>query len=427
MLSYEQTQKIKQLLDSCYPAAEIVRITGLSAPTVYKYIKILKGGPDHDKKIVLEESNMVSKKVAPYVGFIEEQLEHGSQNTAKLYQKLTDNGFVGSYGLVNDYVKSKHGGIDKGRERMYQRVETDPGEQAQVDWGTFGKINVNGRTLNLYVFVYVLSYSRAMYAEFATSQKQRTFQECHIHAFNKLGAPKKIRYDNVKTVVISRKRLPEGGEHINYNFDFSNFAKYYKFEPEICPPYYPRSKGKVEAGVKYLRYNFMEGEAYKKTFKSIDELNQKVWSWLDNIANNRIHSTTKERPIDRWNKERDKLFITKDYPLYQNNILTSRRASQNSMVTFKRSSYWVPNCYARKKIDIIEINNNGSITLRFLYRGSKIIEYLASNKPGEWILPKNGGLIPDQETVGKKKKKRIILHTEVQERDLNHYNKFINL
>lgn len=308
MIKEEKIKEIEALLNSGLPVKEIASAVGVSITTTYSYKKLLR-----QRMAITESKNThaqedIPAKLIPYRLLTDDYIRRQVFNASKIYQDLKERGFSGSYSLINKYFRKKE--IEKGfsRVRTYQKVESDPGEQAQVDWGHFGKIKIGGETVNLYAFVYVLSYSRAMYAEFVTSQKQQIFQECHIHAFNTLGAPKKIRYDNIKTVVTSRKKLSANRYDIRYNFDFLNFAQYYKFKPEACPPYYPQAKGKVEAGVKYIRNNLMNGEAYNKTFLSVNELNKKLWRWLDKRANTRIHATTKERPIERWEREKQDLF-----------------------------------------------------------------------------------------------------------------------
>jgi transposase len=429
MLSEDQILEIQKLKNFGISNAEIAYNMEISVGSVYKYANlaapILSNSALYTQQVENSEQNPIPKLLEPYTELISDLLRRKVYNSSKVYQNLVTAGFKGSYVIVNDFIRKKERERYPNRIRIYQKVETEPGEQAQVDWGYFGKIKVNGDITNLYAFVYVLSYSRAMFAKFVTSQKQRTFQECHVQAFKRLGIPKRIRYDNVKTVVISRKRTEAGGEYIVYNFDFSNFARYYNFEVEICPPYYPQSKGKVESGVKYLRKNFWNGEKFKKTFNFIDELNNKLTLWLNSHANNRIHSTTRERPVDRWNKEKQDLFIIDNFPAYQNCQLSSRRASQNSMVTYKRSAYWVPQEFARRKIDIKEIDNGGMVKLEFQFKGKKIIEYPFASKIGSWILPKDNSML-----LNKKRQKLIvrekIWNIEVQKSNLEYYDKFIN-
>ncbi|HEX9504360.1 MAG TPA: IS21 family transposase [Patescibacteria group bacterium] len=413
MLKIQEINKIKDLIGFDYNIKQISEILGISLATVYKY----KAISNLNSKLPTD-SNYPSK-LAPFVNLIEAEIKRGVFNSVKIHRKLTENGCQASYSLVNSLVRDKV--IQKKvRKQLYQRVETAPAEQAQVDWGHFGKIIIDGQKFNLYVFAYQLAYSRIIYAEFVTSQKQLVLQRCHIHAFNKLGVPKKIRYDNMKTVVTSRKKVNDK-VYINYNFEFLNFAKYYKFEPEACPPYYPQSKGKIESTVKYIKSDFIKGEKFNKTFKSIDELNQKLWLWIDNVANVRVHATTHEKPIERWMEEKGNLFFTKDYPIYENNIRSSRRASQNSMVTYKLSAYGVPPLYARKKIDVVEKIVSGVNKLYFYFKGKKIMEHNLAKKRGEWILPET---LPSKQTNQKKVAEGRLV--EVQERDLEYYNQFFN-
>ena len=414
MLKAQEITKIKELIGFDYNAKQISEILGISLATVYKYKAPPVLNPNSST------SNGYPSKLAPFVDLIEDEIKKGVFNSVKIHRKLTENGCHASYSLVNNLVRDKIS-QKKIRKQPYQKIETTPGDQAQVDWGHFGKILINGQKFNLYVFAYQLSYSRMIYAEFVTSQKQLVLQQCHIHAFDKLGVPKKIRYDNMKTVVTSRKKLNDK-VYINYNFEFLNFAKYYKFEPEACPPYYPQSKGKIESTVKYIKNDFIKGEKFNKTFKSIEELNEKLWFWVDNVANTRLHATTHERPIDRWKKEKNLLFFTGNYPTYENNLRSSRRASQNSMVTYKLSAYWVPPLYARKKIDVVEKVVNGVNKLYFYSKGRKIMEHNLAKKRGEWVLPET--LPTKQDTPKKAGEVRFV---EVQERDLEYYNQFFNI
>lgn len=294
MISNSEISKIRTLHKSGLPVAKIAEILHRSLPSIYKYLKEIKKNSQSE---VEDAPKDIPSKIVPYIENIDHKLKSGMLNNSKIFKEVKSVGYKGSYGLLNRYLQDKRHEKTTESVRAYQKIETDPGEQAQVDWGHFGKINVENKMVNLYIFVYVLSYSRAMYAEFTTSQRQQVWQNCHINAFEKLGVAKKLRYDNLKTVVISREKM-HGVEKINYNFDFMNFARHYKFEPEACPRYYPRAKGKVEAGVKYLRNNFMSGEVFKKSFKSLDELNVKLEEWLQKTANNRIHSTTKLKPKD---------------------------------------------------------------------------------------------------------------------------------
>lgn len=278
MISNQQIAEIEKLSSEGNSALQIANTLSISTPSVYKYLKRLAGG--NSTNLLDSETENISTKIKPFIEEISQKVKGGVANNRKIFEELAAKGFTGSYSLLNTYLQEKRAEKSTRSIRTFQKVETNPGEQGQVDWGQFGTVIINNMKVNLYIFVYVLSYSRAMYAEFTTSQKQKIWQECHMNAFERLGIPKKLRYDNLKSVVISRQKLPGGEEKINFNPDFLNFSRYYKFEIEACPLYYPASKGKVEAGVKYLRNNFMSGEVFQKTFNSIDELNAKLSEWL---------------------------------------------------------------------------------------------------------------------------------------------------
>lgn len=427
MLKSSQLEKMKILVEQGYSASQISNNLGISTATTYKYLSLLKNSPTND--ILTKSPSLISNKLLPFLPSIDKRIDGGMHNTVKILREITNEGYNGSYGLLNKYINQKKEEKIKSQNKSYLRVETAPGEQAQVDWGSFGKISIDGRQLNLSVFVYVLSYSRIMYAEFVTTQAQAAFQKCHMNAFAKWGVPQNIRYDNVKTVVINRTRLTDGTENINYNFEFSNFARYYKFNIDVCPPYYPRAKGKVEAGVKFLRHNFMSGEKSGRTFKTLKELNQKLQDWLDNYANQRIHATTKEKPVDRWQKEKNNLSMVGEHNKYRISFMHSRYSSGYSMVTYKKNSYWIPEAYARKKINIMEDESNGLSKLYFYFKGEKIIEHVMSNKVGDWVYPSDYGAPntkrDDPASVDQRLKNNPLYNIVVEKRKDDYYDQFI--
>ena len=158
------------------------------------------------------------------------------------------------------------------------RFETEPGEQAQVDWGHFGFIEHHGRQRRLYAFVMTLGWSRAMYVEFTTSTDATWWLRCHVHAFHYFGGvPKVVLHDNLKTAVLSR----DADGTVHWNPRYLDFADYYGFTPQACRPYRAQTKGKVEAGIRYVRGNFWPG----LRFVDLADLNRQGRDWLDFTAN----------------------------------------------------------------------------------------------------------------------------------------------
>lgn len=420
MLTLKERAIIWQLLESGLAAAEIARQTGRSVGTIYNIKKapVIKTDDSYDA---------ISPKILPVKTYIDRQIRNGAHNVHKLFLAAQQEEYEGSYALLNSYVQA-HPKQNRPYKRS-QHVETVPGEQAQVDWGSFGKMTVGGRIERLYAFVYVLSYSRAMYVEFVVRQNQQTLQECHMHAFDKLGIPRNIRYDNMKTVVLSRERLPDNESKDRLNPAFVDFARYYGFKIDLCPRYWPRSKGKVESAVKYLRNNFMEQQKFGQTFKDLDELNEKVWIWVNNVAQQRIHRTTEEKPYDRWQQEKRFLQFSK-LPSYQSSPLLDRRSTKDGLVQYKSNFYAVPMRFSQKKVSIREVTNHGIAHLEIYYKNDLIIKYKASLERGKWALEDESMLrINDDGSKlksppkGPKKLKRPVV--VVVPRGLDHYNNFI--
>ncbi len=330
-------------------------------------------------------SNEVPKKLLDFQEFLVRKIRQDRINGVKLFQELKDRGYSGSYNTLNRFLNT----LNRYTNRANHRFETDPGEQAQVDWGHFGKVEVEGIDYKLYCFVYMLSYSRMMYAEFTTKMDLQTFEQCHVNAFEAVGRSKNIVYDNLKTVVLRRENIGSPHPHIVYNPAFLDFSQYYGFQIIACPPYWPKSKGKVEAGVKYIRNNFMNTLTVGKKGDSIVELNNKLSKWLHELANSRVHRTTNEIPYERWLKERKSLNFIEDFPLYSFSTFVSRNTTLDGLVQYKSNFYSVPLKYSRRKVQVKEIKKNGLAYVE-VYCGDQIIaNHLMGTERGKWIEDKS--------------------------------------
>jgi len=225
------------------------------------------------------------------------------------------------------------------------RFETEPGEQAQVDWGHFGNIQHHGRRRKLYAFVMTLGWSRAMYVEFTLSTDAAWFLRCHLHAFEYFGgASREVLHDNLKTAVLSRDA--DGG--VRWHPRYLDFADYCGFRPRACQPYRAQTKGKVESGIRYVRGNFWPG----LRFTDLADLNQQVREWLDTVANVRTHGTTGEAPFARLPLE--PLQPLSDKPAYDTSLITYRRCSRDCLISYAGNYYSVPSPYVRQTLTVKE-------------------------------------------------------------------------
>lgn len=188
------------------------------------------------------------------------------------------------------------------------RFETVPGEQMQVDWVEFRK-----GSDPLYAFCATLGYSRASYVEFVTDMKVGTLIDCHQKTFIAFGGvPRRILYDNMKTVVLERD-VDGPGVH-RYHAGFLDYAKHCGFVIKLCQPYRAQTKGKVERFNGYLRRSFYVPlvAKLKQAGLQLDVVtaNAEVRHWQKEVANERIHGTTLVKPSERLLEEQTELQAT---------------------------------------------------------------------------------------------------------------------
>lgn len=176
---------------------QICERTGISDKTVRKALRA-----EEYSRYVRGKPRRRPSKLDPYkadIGYLLEQ--YPGLSGRRVFEELVKLGYTGGETILKDYLRR----IRPAKKEVFFRIETLPGEQAQVDWGNCGTINVDGCKRRLSVFVMVLSYSRMIYLEFTLSQGLDAFLEAHQNAFVFFGGiPHKILYDNLKSVVSVR-------------------------------------------------------------------------------------------------------------------------------------------------------------------------------------------------------------------------------
>lgn len=335
MLKLEMCFMIKQWYRQGWSISDIARHTGHDRKTVRKAVT---EAPQTAPKPRPERT----RKLDPYVSYLQKRMDEGVWNAHKLYTEITERGYTGSETCVRAFV---HPLRQARQAQATVRFETDPGEQAQVDWGHFGTISHHGRSKPLYAFVMTLGWSRAMYVEFTTSADEASFMRCHINAFAYLGGvPRKIVHDNLKTAVLGR----DGDGTIHWNPRYLDFACQYGFGPHACQPYRAQTKGKVESGVKYVRGNFWVGLSYT----DLKDLNGRALAWLDGVANVRVHGTTHEVPFVRLPLEG--LQPTPQRPAFDTSRISWRQSSRDCLIAYEGSYYSVPAAYVCQRLLVKE-------------------------------------------------------------------------
>ena len=286
------------------------------------------------------------------------------------------------------------------------RYETPPGRQAQMDWGIVS-VNINDECKRLHVFVMVLGYSRALYVEFTEDEKLTSLINCHKNAFDWFGGlPEEILYDNPKTIVLRR----ESGNPV-FNPQFEDFARYYGFQPRLCQPYRARTKGKIEAGVKYVKRSFVLG----RYFTSIADINEEVRRWVRDIADQRIHGTTHMKPSDRFKEENLRPIGNK--PPYELQVLEVRKVAADSLVSFESNRYSVPWQYVNREV---EVQKGPPDTVLIFHQGQLIAQHPNASIKYQVIINKD-----HYKSILKRRSKRLLsqntCYPEVVIRDLAVY------
>jgi len=344
MLKVETRFMIKDLYRKGVTISEIARITGHSRATIRAIINGPVSPPPQKRKAR-------ARKIDPYVPYLEKRMLEGVYNCRKLLTEIQRQGYQGSWSLLKSFVQPHR---QARQQEATVRFETEPGEQAQVDWAHFGYIEHHGRRRRLYAFVMTLGWSRASYVEFTVSADAAWWLRCHGHAFRYFGGvPRVVLHDNLKTAVLER----DADGAIHWNRRYLDFADYYGFTPRPCRPYRAQTKGKVESGVRYVRGNFWTG----LKFFDLADLNRQCREWLDGTANVRVHGTTGEVPFDRLPLEN--LLPLDGKPDYDTTLITFRRSTKDCFVAYDGNYYSVPADYARKTLQVNETEDGQLIVL----------------------------------------------------------------
>lgn len=222
-------------------------------------------------------------------------------------------------------------------KRQYEAVPELPmGFQAQVDLGEIWLKRANGSKVKVYCFAMVLSHSRYKFLWWQDKPfTTLTFIDAHNKAFQYIGGmPKEMVYDQDRLLAVS-----ENGGDIIYTEGFQNYLANARFEVRLCRAFDPESKGKIEAVVKFAKYNF----AKHRIFEDINTFNDDSFKWLERTGNKKVHEVTKKVPAEVFTLERDhlkpipNLFNTK----IDTNSLTHIVRKDNT-VLYKQNRYQVP-------------------------------------------------------------------------------------
>lgn len=257
----------------------------------------------------------------------------------RIYQDLVlEHDFQGSYESVKRYVKK----LDDAGELPFRRIETAPGMEVQVDYGTGARVyDKNGKFRKTHLFRIVLSCSRKGYSEACYAQDTESFIRALENAFRSFGgAPEYIMPDNLKAAVLKPDLYDP-----DLNPKLRDFARHYGTCIMPCKVATPEHKGKVENSVNYVQENALKG----RRFSSLQEQNDFLRHWEQHIADKRIHGTTK-RQVARMFEEEKPFLRPLPETLYEVFSEGKRKVHRDGHVEVKGSYYSVPAEYVRREV-----------------------------------------------------------------------------
>lgn len=384
---------------------KIAETLGISRNTVRRYLR------DPDKALERKPRAKRPSKLEPYTEYIMQRLAEGVDNCMVLLRELRQQGYTGGYTIIKEFVRPLR---RRAPSRATRRFETSPGEQAQVDFGSFAYRTPDGQARRVWGFVMVLSWSRAIYVEFILRATIENFIRCHLNAFTKFGGiPKKCLYDNTKLVVLNRDAT---GAPV-WNRQFLDFALRLGIDIQLCRPYRAQTKGRVESGIKYVKHNFWPGVR----FTDLDDLNRQATVWIDTIADVRVHGTTFERPMDRLQVERAHLIPLPDSELLSPFLWKEATVGRDGYVRWNRAWYGIPWPWKAGQKVRVESSND----LVSLWSGDELLAVhpIATKAgqrfthPGQWSgLPYEFDERPQEPTAVQ------LTAVEVEQRSLAHYD-----
>ncbi len=274
--------------------------------------------------------------IASYRDEIQAWLDQGLRPRT-IYQKLNRRpGFTASESAVYRLCRK----LKATTPEVFVRIETPPGEVAQVDFGEV-KLVLDPTTRaprRTWVFTMVLAWSRHQYVEFVFDQTLTTWLLCHQHAFEFFGGvPKRVVIDNLKAAVIRAYTQDRDAEVTRA---YAECAEHYGFLIDPCLPAHPRHKGKVErGGVQYVQQSLIP---LLEPDSTLWEANTQARTWVLNQAGLRTHGTTHQVPLTRFTQIEQAALLPLPRTAYDPGIWKHVKLHRDGHVVFEQAFYSAP-------------------------------------------------------------------------------------
>jgi transposase len=250
------------------------------------------------------------------------------------------------------------------------RVESPPGDQLQIDFGQ-KRVSIGGAEVRVFFLVAVLSYSRRLFVKAFLSERQDDWREGIAAAFTYFGGvPRTVLGDNARALVLARDRAT--GTAV-FHPAYLAFCRDWDVQPRACAPYRARTKGKTEAGVKYVKRNAVAG----RVFLSFAALEAHLTAWMTE-ADERTHGTTHETPRARFDREeRAALRPLPLRPLPRREQRLHRRVAHDALVDVDTVRYSVPHRLVRDQVEVVIADN----VIRIFHGAALVATHARTQEP----------------------------------------------
>jgi len=293
---------------------------------------------------VRQETFRVRPSIAdPYVQFIKDTLEKYSDITAtRLFQMVKERGYTGGVDHFRDIVARYRPSLNK---TAYLRLKTLPGEQAQVDWGHFGRFECGKAKRPLMAFVMVLSWSRQIFLRFYPGAAMPYFLQGHVDAFLYFGGcARDLLYDNLRSVVLERR-----GDAIRFHTTHMELAGHYRFAAKPVNVARGNEKGRCERAIKFIRDSFFKG----RQWSDLADLNKQAIEWCNTIAAERKWMEDRTQTVGQAFEIEKKSLLPLPADHFPAHEMKMVRIGKTPYARFDLNSYSIPHTHVGKSLTVV--------------------------------------------------------------------------
>jgi len=297
---------------------------------------------------VRQESLRVRPSIAdPYVDFIKATLGKYKDMTAtRLYQMVKERGYTGGVDHFRDIVARYRPRLSK---NAYLRLRTLPGEQAQVDWGHFGRLECGKAKRPLMAFVMVLSWSRQIFLRFYPGASMGYFLQGHVDAFSYFqGCARDLLYDNLKSAVLERR-----GDAIRFNPTLIELSGHYHFAAKPVNVARGNEKGRCERAIRYIRDSFFCG----RQWADLADLNKQALEWCQTVAADRKWVEDQNQTVGQTFEIEKQSLLPLPADHFPAHEMVTVRVGKTPYVRFDLNLYSVPHTHVGKTLTAVATLN----------------------------------------------------------------------